>query len=332
MKSRWKQYLLYASLIIVGGCLLFILVETVRVKNTGFETRTLWDWMELLIIPLVLAVGAYVLNRSEKNIERQSLEARSSLEREIATYRQQEAVLQAYLDRMAELLLKEKLLTSSNEEVRDMARIWTLTALRGLDGKRKGVVIKFLHEARLIYKKDSVVNLVGADLSYVDLIAVNLSNANLSNTNLADSYLNGADLNGTNLHGADLSRANLSNANMSGADLRKTSINNANLRGLDLSNANLCGVDLSGANLSGVTLRHADLNDTNLSFADLSESDLHAADLSYADLSGANLYRADLSGADLHGANLYRAEVADEFLFAAKSLVGATMPNGKINE
>ena len=66
MRFIWKEYLLYATVFIVGVILLFILEETIRFGNTGFETKTLWDWMELLVIPLVLALGAFVLNRSEK--------------------------------------------------------------------------------------------------------------------------------------------------------------------------------------------------------------------------------------------------------------------------
>lgn len=107
MKSTWKTYLLYASLVIVGGCLVFILVETVRAKNTGFETKTLWDWMELLIIPLVLAIGAFFLNRSERATERETTNKRAELEREIAKDRQQEAALQAYLDRMSDCCLRK---------------------------------------------------------------------------------------------------------------------------------------------------------------------------------------------------------------------------------
>lgn len=98
MKSGWKKYLLYGSLIIIVGSLVFILVETVKAKNTGFETKTLWDWMELLVIPLVLAIGALILNRSERETER-----------EITKDRQQEAALQFYLDRMSELLLEKKI-------------------------------------------------------------------------------------------------------------------------------------------------------------------------------------------------------------------------------
>lgn len=129
MKSRWKTYLFYASLIVVGGSLIFILVETVRAKNTGFETKTLWDWMELMIIPLFLAGGAFYLNRSEKEIERKAAENRAKLEREIATDRQQEMALQAYLDRMEVLLMKNNLQTTTNKDILTVARTRTLAVL-----------------------------------------------------------------------------------------------------------------------------------------------------------------------------------------------------------
>lgn len=100
--------------------------------------KTLWDWFQLLVIPLSLLIGGYLLNRSERDIERkrteertaferQRAEARAALEHEIDKDRQQEAALQSYLDRMADLLLKENLRTSDNEEVRNVARIRTLT-------------------------------------------------------------------------------------------------------------------------------------------------------------------------------------------------------------
>src|SRR5690349_17874168 len=98
MKSGWKKNVTYAMLIIFGGGFLFVLEETVRLKNTRFETKTLWDWMDLLIIPFVLIVGAFYLNRSDRAVDRQMVEDRAKLEREIATARQLEAALQSYLD------------------------------------------------------------------------------------------------------------------------------------------------------------------------------------------------------------------------------------------
>lgn len=242
MKSTWKKYLLYGSVIIIGGGLSFILIQTVRAKNTGFETKTLWDWMELLIIPLVLGFGAFFLNRSERAIEHQIAEDRAKVEREIATDRQREAALQSYLDRMADLLLKENLRFSENKEVRNVARIRTLTVLRALDGERKGMLVLFLQEAGLI-RRDGIIDLTGADLTKADLERAHLNGANLSGSFLLSAQLFLADLTAADVSGAYLLDVNLTDANLT----------EANLRDAWLDGANLTGADLTGADLSGAT-------------------------------------------------------------------------------
>jgi hypothetical protein len=70
------------------------------------------------------------------------------------TDNQREAALQAYLDKMSELLLEKHLRDLAEEdEVWKIARIRTLTVLRKLDGERKGDVIKYLQEAGLINRQ-----------------------------------------------------------------------------------------------------------------------------------------------------------------------------------
>jgi uncharacterized protein YjbI with pentapeptide repeats len=339
MKPSWKKYLFYASLIIVGGGLILVLVETARAKNTGFETKTLWDWMELLIIPMVLAVGAFYLNRSERAVERQIAENRTKedrqlaeirikedrllaedrakLEREIATDRQQEAALQAYLDRMADLLLNEKLRTTENEEIRDVARIRTLTALRGLDATRKGLVLRFLNEAELVSKGNPIVSLKGADLRGAHLNGANLSGADLSHANLYSANLFDADLSGTDLNNAIFNDAVLFNTNLNGANLNGTYLHEA-----DLKSSNMSAANLSGAYLNGADLRHSSFSGTRLTGSDLRGSNLSGVDLSHAILKD-----ADLSGADLSD-----SKVTDEQLATVKSLNGATLPDGTVHK
>lgn len=314
--------MLYASLIIIVGGLLFVLIETVRTKNTGFETKTLWDWMELLIIPLVLAFGAFWLNRSERDVERQTAENRSKLEREIATDRQQEMALQSYLDRMSDLLLEKKLRTAKSDEVRNVARMRTLTVLRGLDPTRKGFVLRFLYEGNLIASKNTIVELKGGDLRKADLSGANLSEAALSGVVLSDANLIYSFLQNANLSDARLSDARLSNVDLSGADLSSATLSNA-----DLSAATLSDADLSGAYLSDANLRGANLSGGNLRGAYLGN-----AKLNYADLSDADLSVATLSDADLSSASLQNTIVTDKQLATAASLQGATMPDGTKHE
>ena len=59
--------------------------------------KTLWDWFELLVVPLALAFGVFLLNRSEGRITRK-----------VETGRVREENLQNYFDRMEQFLLREK--------------------------------------------------------------------------------------------------------------------------------------------------------------------------------------------------------------------------------
>jgi len=261
------------------------IAHTISGTNAGTVIKTeeyqpgkaLWDWLQLIIIPAVLAVAGYVINltisRSEQEAtkqraqsEREAAEKRAETEREIALDDQQEAAMQAYINEMSELLLHEKLRKSKPEdEARNIARVRTLTVLPRLDGERKRSVLQFLHESGLIEKDNAIVDLRGADLQIANLRFADLDNACLDG-------------------------ANLSNANLIHANLART---------------HLAAIRLRGANLMGTFLKDAVLR--------------------YALLEDANLSGANLSGADLIGAH-----VTTEQLDKARSLEGATMPDGSI--
>jgi hypothetical protein len=88
-------------------------------------------------------------------------------------------------------------------------------------------------------------------------------------------------------------------------------------------------IRLTFADLKGADLTGADLNSIDLEGADLRGADLRGANLSYTYLHQAHLEGANLQGADLRGAVLTGAKVIDDQLAEARSLEGATMPNGQ---
>jgi uncharacterized protein YjbI with pentapeptide repeats len=264
---------------------------------------TLWNWMDLLIIPVVLAIGGYLFTRAENRATRVAAEQRA-----------QDEALQAYLDQMGELLLdKDRPLRQSEEgdEVRMLARARTLTALKRLDSQHNRSVFEFLRDADLLGRGEhSIINFRFGDLS-----GVNLRDATLSDADFTHAKLEGANLRDANLMYADFTGARLNDADLSGALLLA-----ANLRNADLSNA-----DLTDAN-QGVPSEYIEprARRGRKVTIDLQGAYLHRAVLRRADLTYANLRDADLSGADL------RDEiVTDEQLATCESLEGATMPNGQ---
>jgi hypothetical protein len=190
---------------------------------------TLWDWLKLLVVPVVIAGVGIWFNRQQREREL-----------EIAERRTQDEALQAYLDVMSQLLTDEKRplrRAQIGDSLSSVARARTLTVLPRLDGGRKGRVVQFLYEAGLIAKGRPILDLLRADLRGADLNGAGLRGADL----------NGAHLSGADLRGADLKWADLSFADLSGADLRR----------VDLLNAVLSGTVLRGADLRRASLRGA---------------------------------------------------------------------------
>ncbi len=298
---------------------------------TGFNkpSKTLWDWLQLLgvlAVPVVVGFGAvWFTTRQGKVADAETID------------NQRETALQAYIDKMSELLLEKHLRESPPEaEVRTVARVRTITILSQLDARRIGYVFAFLREAKLMsaISNENVVSLKDADLRTVKWERANLSEA----------ILYGADLSRANLSRANLSRANLNGAKLIeaklGADLSEALRYGAKLIGADLSETNLSGAYLNQANLRGANLSLANLGRANLSLANLSEANLYGAYLNQANLRGANLSLANLGRANLSLAKLGKADLGfanlkdaigvtvEELEKQAVSLWGATMPDG----
>lgn len=175
----------------------------------------------------MLTLGA-IWFTSRQNHDREIARDQYQNDRNISFDNQHEAGLQAYIDNMSELLLEKKLRYSqSKDEVRNIARVRTVTTLSRLDSERKGRVLHFLYESELIMKGNKIVDLSYADLSNANLVQFDKSGADLSGTDLSGANLSGAKLIGTNLSGANLSRANLQGANLSGADLSRANLQGA---------------------------------------------------------------------------------------------------------
>ena len=75
----------------------------------GLSKKTLWDWLQLLIIPFVLAIGGYLFNFTTSSSAQKNAQARDQTERDIALDNQREEALQAYIDNLSELLLEKQL-------------------------------------------------------------------------------------------------------------------------------------------------------------------------------------------------------------------------------
>lgn len=271
--------------------------------GSGIEfqrAKTLWDWMELLLIPVMLTIGVAWLNKREKEKE----ESAKELEREIAQDKRQQEALDAYLSRMSNLILDMSSSYASTDiaTFKSVAEAQTIAVLRTLDGKRKGQVLEFLYGNRLLGspKTDPLMptlDLSHAELRHVDLI-VGLPrdvDDSIESTDWGDDpdcrlrkYVDKfseqprwriglvgvkmlqadfykAALVLTDLTEADFTEAYLVNARLHGAILKQACFGKADLTKASLYKANCIATDFKDAKLCGANFEEA-IYDQNTNF------------------------------------------------------------------
>jgi uncharacterized protein YjbI with pentapeptide repeats len=312
--------------------------------------KTLWDWLQLLIVPLVLAVLAFGLNAEQGARERRQEDRRADRERAGAEERASDETLRSYLLQMSQLMLDSSLASEATRRrsggaTRDavtVARTMTLTTLRRLDGVRKGLVIQFLWEAGLIDSrwlyssqatygtpifestKGSKISLVGADLRHLDLHGQEMGTASAGARYITGrpAYDFAFEVRGVNLEGADLRYADLGEARLIGANLELS-----DLRGADLSGAHLGGARFEGSCLTQARFVGAHLLSEGPDSphwprpAEIEDAAGINVDFSRADLSGVDFRRSALSKVTLHGAEAIRTRFPQQW-----TPIGATGP------
>jgi uncharacterized protein YjbI with pentapeptide repeats len=247
--ARWLRWFAPNRKRIFWTLGLVVLLAILILVGYAFD-KTLWDWLELLVVPTVLVIGAFWLNRAQRQreimIDSNREDAQRSLTQELA----RDAELQAYLDQMGRLMLEADLRNSRpGDDVRLVAEARTKAMLGGLivrggwqESFYKRGVLEFLYNARLIAKDNPFIsmddtNLVRANLNWLDLTA--------------------ADMSGAHLVGAALKSTTLLDANLRNAILAEADLTGANLTGADLSGANVTDADLTDADLTGAVLYKA---------------------------------------------------------------------------
>ena len=324
-----------------------------------YRAKTLWDWMQLLIVPIVLAGGALWFNNQERKAQDKLADQRSKQdhllatrrvkeERLLADNRAAEEAIQNYLDRMTELLLEQNLRDSGpGAVVRNVARSRTLTVLRVLDGARKGIIIRFLYESELIFADRAIIDLDGADLIDINLTETILREINLKGALMMGANLDGANLAGANLCGADLRGSRLTRTALSNASMKETELGGADLRWCLLNRADLTRASFLwrqdnkpsiAANLSWAMMYETNLENTFMPYAQMLGVDMTGAKLLGTTFRNANLFAARLFGStiedvDIRGANLdfvslRSAKINKLNIADAASSLGIIMPDG----
>ena len=320
----------------------------------GLGGKTAWDWLDLVVIPLGIALALSLYKRAQRRTELEVAESNNAAEQKVAQRQQWQRTFESYIDRMTSLILDNALLESADSsEVKGIARTRTMAALRSLNGFWRGEIVRFLLDAHVLQgSKDTepkeangaeptdenVIRLSGANLREAELNKVWLRNtclresdftgATLVAANVIDAELVLADFGGATLRGTNFFKSDMRSARFIGADLRGAQLQFANLTAAVMKKADARGSKFEGCDLSRATFEGADLSGekTVLRRAVMTGTSLPGVNLSRADMSGAKLERCNMKGANLSGTKVDRA------VFKEVTLTGADLRGTDFSE
>lgn len=222
----------------------------------GFSGKSLWDYLNLLGIPIVIAllgIGFTDIQQRSNTIQI-AWQTINSASGQVGSGGRKEA-------------LEE--LNSQPRRIPFFWLRWKSYSLQGLQAPSAHLVNLQLPKADLRsanFEKATLAysNLQGSDLRFANLQGANLQGADLATANLQGAILTSVNLQGATLWGTNLQGANLVDTNLQDSVLAFASLQNADLTGtitprsvphLFLPGANLQRTDLSGANLQGAMLQ-----------------------------------------------------------------------------
>lgn len=127
----WPFFLLVAAVIVFA----WILIQTIRFDNMGFAEKSFWDWVDLLLVPAALGLAGLWFSRVQKQTELEIARRERAADRKRERDRQRQNILDAYFDKMTELILERGLVAPDAKlEVQRLATTRTIIALTSKGG------------------------------------------------------------------------------------------------------------------------------------------------------------------------------------------------------
>ena len=216
--------------------------------ETKEASKTLWDWLDLLIIPVVIGLLGWSFSQAEKAKTKNREEERSENES-----------FESFLQTMTDLIIKNKLHDEPSRQTLAIARARINVAFNNLNGARKGQVLQFLYESYLIDINPKL-KLRGANLKDAVLDEIVLGESEIRGAYFNKASIKDANLKGAILVGCDFTQADLSNSLVKDVDLSYSDLTKAKLKNMDLTSVNFEGVTLTGADLRGSKILRTQLD------------------------------------------------------------------------
>lgn len=219
------------------------------IKDEKIEpAKTLFDWLDLLIIPFSVALLGWLYKEAEKSKNQKIEEERARSES-----------LNSFFNGITDLLKDHDLSGKPSNQTKAMAKTRINVTLSQLDGSRKGQLLQFLYESDLIDISPKL-KLLGANFNDSILDQIVLGGSEIRGAYFQNASIKEANLNGIMLNSSNLENANLSGSLVDNSDFGYTNLKNSKMKNMDLTTVDFIGADLTSADLRGSTIKQSQLD------------------------------------------------------------------------
>lgn len=214
MKLFNKKTLIIIFLSLLIGLIIFIHWE-------DFKSKTIWDWLTLLIIPLSVGVGALYFQHIQKKREIKQSEANTEKKLRIVNEQHLVSNYKYFFDKMLDFILMPDF--DKSKKIILAIQVLTLSSFRKFDGTRKAEALDFLNEAKLLDKiKLNGLNLDDAVIKNSEFFKLDFSKSRFHNLTLLSSNFKYSKLNNCRFLNSNLTGMNLQNCDLTNVIFEKT--------------------------------------------------------------------------------------------------------------
>ncbi|MCB9453742.1 MAG: pentapeptide repeat-containing protein [Anaerolineaceae bacterium] len=262
---------------ILVAAFILIVVFLYQVEWSGLQGKNVWDWLELIIVPLVLAGGGLFLqrieegrNKREESLEKEREERQAEREKQQARDNLMDSIFQSYLDDMSDLMIRDRLQTMLDIVTADrLQKKSAANSQKGAEASSDAIDNDTLAEATAVVtvaRSRTITAFKSLDVQRRNLVANFLRETGLvtgeRGTLLAEIRLTGMDLSRTDFYKFNFSTAVLYSTDFGGSNLFHANLSGAYLFGANLSHTDLSNADLRQASLHRANLKQAYLKNT----------------------------------------------------------------------
>lgn len=305
------------------------------------QSKTLWDWLQLLLVPIILILGGFWLNRSES---RHSLEMQKSINDtnlSIEKERFEDGILNSYINDIAQMIINSDTAKLRTNRIMAVYKIKTLTTLNRLNSERRNYLIQFLVDSKMLnywdflsdFKNIHVSGIFFNDVSFDDFkfIGSSISSSRFFSCSIQSSKSSHSDFTSSMFNDMKINIFDISSSKFIQSSLVKVIFSECKIK-----DSKFYGSKIQHSSLGNSTIESSDLSCSTISNTNFSDTKFYCCDFIRSSIKDSSFIDVDFWNVNFSNTELINVTIENLISPEVKGtpnnikLIGSTLKNVKM--